>query len=138
FNDYINSWRSKLFQTESYELPLNSGTGFVFKVTKNPIFTNISDLNYLFPKRHNIPPNMLKLKGVQFKEISLLFSTKHGGKTAKDIHPMRGLVNYSPFDKGLSNLQNSTINLSIICPQEDSDKLYNFLIKQNQEIRNPN
>lgn len=138
FNDYIKTWRDKLFSTTSYELPLNSGTGFVFKVLKNPIFTNISDLNNTYINNHNVPSNMIKLSGVQFKETNLLFSTKHGEKVAKDIHPMRGLVNYSPFDTGLSSLQNSSINLGVICPKEDSDSLYNFLIKQNQELKNPN
>ncbi len=138
FNEYINMWRGKLFKTTSYELPLNSGTGFVFKISKNPIFTNISDLNYNYSNEHQIPVNMMKLKGVQFKETSLLFSSNNGDKVVKDIHPMRGLVNHSPFDKGLSVLQNTTINLGVICPKEDSENFYIFLNKQNQEIKNPN
>lgn len=138
FNDYINSWRGNLFKTTNYELPLNSSTGFVFKVTKNPIFTNVCDLNNPYASKHSINQKMLKLKGIQFKEIGLLFSTNYGGKIAKDNHPMKGLVDHSPFDTGLSNLQSSIINLGVICPQEDSESLYSFLIKQNQEIKNPN
>lgn len=138
FNEYINIWREKLFKNTTYELPLDSGTGFVFKITKNPLFTNICDLNNKYNNTHNIPTNMMRLSGVQFKEVDLLFSSDHGGKVVKDTHPMRGLVNHNPFDIGLSALQNTTINLSVICPQEDSEKLYSFLNKQNQEIKNTN
>ena len=138
FNDYINIWRKKILETTSYELPLNSGTGFVFKISKNPIFTNIDDLNSNYTNEHNIPINMIKLKGVQFKETNLLFSSQNGDKVVKETHPMRGLVNHSPFDKGLSSLKNTTINLGIVCPQQDSENFYTFLNKQNQEIKNVN
>lgn len=138
FNEYVNMWRGKLLKTTSYELPLASGTGFLFKISKNPVFTTICDLSVNYHNEHDIPENMIKLKGVQFKETSLLFSSNHGDKEVKDIHPMRGLVNHSPFDKGLSTFQSSTINLGVICPQADSDNFYKFLNKQNQEIRNPN
>lgn len=138
FNDYINKWRSKLFETTSFVFPLKSGTGFVFKVKKNPIFTNVCDLNFSYAKKHNIPTSMLMLNGVQFKEVDLLFSTNNGERIVKDIHPMRGLVNNSPFDNGLSGLLNDSINLGVICPEDNSDNLYDFLNKQNQEIKNPN
>jgi hypothetical protein len=138
FNDYINNWRKKLFDIKQYEFPLNSGSGFIFEIKNAPIFTNVNDLNYQYPVKNNVPSKLLKLNGIQFKEVDLLFSTNHGEKVVKDIHPMRGLVDNSPFDTGLSTLQNNSINLSIICPEENSTELYNFLKKQNQEIKNPN
>lgn len=140
FNDYINKWRNKLLKTKEnkLEFPINSGTGFIFNIQGSPIFTNILDLNNQSTKNHNVPQTLLKLKGVQFKEIDLVFSTKNGNKKAFDTHPMRGLINNNPFDINLHNLLDNTINLGVICPQQDSDNLFAFLNMQNQEIKKNN
>lgn len=140
FNDYLNDWRKTLLTKPKYEFPPESGTGFVFKIKKNPIFTEVCDLNNQYSNSHNVPNSMVKLTGVQFKETGLLFSTKHGQQRVSDIHPMRGLLNNRPYDTGLSSLLSDTINLGVICPKEDSEKLHTFLNKQNQEIakNNPN
>ncbi|MFL0102010.1 SIR2 family protein [Tenacibaculum maritimum] len=140
YNNYIDKWRRGLLnQKESiFEFPANSGTGFTFRIKKAPIFTNICNLNNPYINNHDVPETLLKLKGVQFKEVELMFSSNNGSKVVREIHPMNGLVNNSPFDKGLSNLQDKTINLGVVCPVEDSRNLYNFLTKQNSEIKNPN
>lgn len=142
FNDYVNTWREKLFNGRdkviSFEFPLNTGTGFTFKVTKSPIFTNVCDLNNRYTNTHNVPLPLIKLKGIQFKETGLLFSTNNGQNRVSDIHPMRGLVNNKPYDSGVNGLLNTTIDLGVICPQEDSEKLYTFLNMQNQEIQKNN
>lgn len=140
YNKYIDIWRNKLFKIKEtiLEFPMNTGTGFKFKIRRAPFFTEICNLNNLYTNNHNVHPTLLKLRGVQFKETGLLFSTNNGKKVVKDIHPMNGLLNYSPFDVGLSNLQNKTINLGVVCPNEDSEILYSFLTKQHQEIKNPN
>lgn len=142
YNIYINDWRKKLLESKinKLEFPMNSGTGFIFTISGSPIFTNILDLNNQYSKNHNVPQSLLKLKGIQFKETDLVFSTKNGNRKSFDTHPMRGLINNKPFDTNLHNLLNETINLGIICPQQDSDKLLKFLNMQNQEIskNNPN
>lgn len=144
FNDYVNTWREKLFNGKdkviNFEFPLNKGTGFTFKVTKSPIFTNVCDLNNRYTNTHNVPLPLIKLKGIQFKETGLLFSTNNGQNKVSDIHPMRGLVNNKPYDSGVNSLLKNTIDLGVICPEEDSQKLYTFLNMQNQEIQknNPN
>ncbi len=138
FNEYITKWRKDLFNKEKYEFPFNSGTGFTFAINKNPIFTEVCDLNNSYVNEHNVPPNLLKLNAIQFKEINLLFSSNDGKRVIKDIHPMRGLIKNNPFDTGLSSLKSNSINLSVICPKEHSEKFFNFLNLQNQEINNPN
>lgn len=134
YNDYVTTWRNKLFIQPEYEFPYNSGSGFIFKISNAPIFTNICDLNNKYQNLHNVPKRYLKLKGIQFEEVSLLFSSKNSGRDMYDIHPMRGLVNYKPFETSLNNFLDDTINLGIICPVRDSQTLFNFLSKQNQEI----
>ncbi len=142
FNEYINNWRNKLLKGKDkvicFDFPFNMGTGFTFKITKSPIFTNVCDLNNTYSNPHNIPEPLIKLKGKQFKEVGLLFSTKNGNNKVSDIHPMRGLVNNRPYDSGLNSILNNSIDLAVICPMEDSEKLYTFLNMQNQEIQKDN
>ncbi|GGX22931.1 SIR2 family protein [Aquimarina muelleri] len=135
FNDYVKNWSLVLITETKYDFPLNSASGFNFKIGKIPLFTNICDLNNNYTNTHNVPSKHISLKGVQFKESSLLFSTKHGGKHTSDIHPMRGLIENKPFETNLNTFLNSTIQLGIISPEEDSVALFNFLSKQNQEIQ---
>ncbi|MEJ8605595.1 SIR2 family protein [Riemerella anatipestifer] len=143
FNNYINNWRKKLLNgkndTICLDFPTNMGTGFTFKIDKNPIFTNVCDLNSPYSNTpDNVHASLIKLKGVQFKEIGLLFSTRNGSNKISDTHPMRGLVKNRPYELGLNNIIGSSINLGVICPVEDSEKLYNFLNMQNQEIQKNN
>jgi hypothetical protein len=136
FNDYVNDWRKKILTSKEnkLEFPINSGSGFIFNIKGSPIFTNICDLNNQYTNNHDVPQNLLKLRGIQFKETSLVFSSVNGQRKNLDTHPMRGLVENRPFDSGLHNLLDSTINFGIVCPEQDSEKLYSFLNMQNQEI----
>ena len=138
YNDYIDKWRKTLLSQSKYEFPLNSGTGFTFNINKAPVFTEICDLNNKYTNSHNVPETMTKLKGVQFKEPNLVFSTKNGNRNTTDFHPMRGLVENRPFETGLNSFLGDTINLGVISPSDDAPKLYNFLQQQNAEIQNPN
>lgn len=134
YNDYVDAWRRRLFTEDKYEFPINSASGFNFTIGKKPIFTNICDLNNKYSNFHNVPPNLIKLRGIQFKEAALLFSTKHGNNHISDTHPMRGLINNKPFETSLNTFLDSTIKLGVISPEQDSKALFEFLSKQNQEI----
>ena len=134
YNVYVEKWRNLLFTETKYELPLKSGSGFTFTINKAPLFTNICDLNNPYTNSHNVPDKFIKLKGVQFKEAELLFSTKHGNNHIGDTHPMRGLINNKPFETSLNTFLDDTIQLGVISPAQDANELYNFLLKQNQEI----
>jgi len=135
FNIYINTWRDVFFREgNEYEFPVDSGSGFKFKIDKAPAFTNICDLNSGYANTHNVPEKYLKLKGVQFKEIPLLFSTNNGGRTTTDIHPMRGLSNNRPYESGISTFLGNSIDLGIISPKQDASDFYSFIQNQNSQI----
>ena len=134
FNEYVDQWREMLFTKDRYDFPEGSGSGFSFKISKAPIFTNICDLNNKYINSHSIPDKFIKLRGVQFKESPLLFSTKHGSNHANDTHPMRGLITNRPFETNLNSFLSTTINLGVISPEKDSMNVFEFLSKQNQEI----
>lgn len=138
FNEYIDKWRMKIFSSISYDFPEGSGNGFLFKFSKAPIFTNIYDHSYNAGRQHNVPSNLLKLKGVQFKEVDLVFSSQNGNRDVFDIHPMRGLLNHRPYETALNTFLDTNINLGIICPVIDAELFYTFLLKQNLEIPKAN
>ncbi|WP_291104656.1 MULTISPECIES: SIR2 family protein [unclassified Dysgonomonas] len=139
FNDYVNHWRDIFFKTNNeYEFPYNSGTGFKFRVTKAPIFTNVCDLNNQYQNSHNVRNNLLNFKGIQFKEVPLLFSTNNGNRTATDTHPMRGLLLNKPYETGINIFLPNTVELSIISPEQDTSILFQFLENQNQQIKKYN
>lgn len=139
FNTYLDNWRKILFVNQNeYEFPIDSATGFKFKITKAPIFTNINDLNNKYERSHNIPISFLKLKGVQFKEVPLLFSTNNGNKTVEDIHPMRGLLSNRPYETGINSFLKNSIDLSVISPRQDATAFYHFLENQNTQIKKYN
>lgn len=135
FNDYVKEWREKLFTNSSeFDFPINSNSGFSFKVFKNPIFTLIDDLSKSYNEAHNVPVNLIDYKGVKFKEPNLIFSTLNGGKRSLETHPMKGLVNYSPFETGVNHFLSKEIKLSVLCVDEYSNQLFNFLNKLNTKI----
>ena len=141
FNDYINNWRDVLLKNNTeYEFPLDSGTGFKFKIENVPVFTNICDLNNRCTNSHNVPEKYLMLKGLQFKETPLLFSTNNGNRTTSDIHPMRGLLYNKPYESGINVFLGNTIDLGIISSKQDTSTLYTFIENQNSQIKkqNPN
>ncbi|TFD96308.1 hypothetical protein E2605_09045 [Dysgonomonas capnocytophagoides] len=139
FNDYINSWREVLLKKNNeYEFPIDSGTGFKFKIKSIPIFTNICDLNNLYANNHNVPNHHLLLQGVQFKEVPLLFSTNNGSRTTTDTHPMRGLVTNKPYETGVNDFLEKSIDLGVISPLQDASAFYQFLENQNTKIKKHN
>jgi hypothetical protein len=138
FNEYVDSWRKMLFSSNKYEFPYNSGSGIFFSIDKAPLFTDVCDRNFSFSSKHNVPQRLLKFKGVQFREAELTFSTLHGNKYAYDTHPMRGLLQYKPYETGLDSFLDSTISLGIVAPDQDTEILSNFLSLQLQEIPKSN
>lgn len=141
FNDYITKWREKLFKNSvEFDFPINSNSGFSFKVNKNPVFTVIDDLNKSYNQSHNVPKKLIKYKGVKFKEPNLIFSSLNGNKRSFEPHPMKGLVKHNPFETGVNQFLNKEINLSVLCVDEYSYQLFTFLNKLNTKIQinNPN
>ncbi len=138
YNTVVDKWRKRLFNQDKLEFPIDSGSGFIFSISKAPIFTNICDLNNSSSRQHNVPDSLIRLEGLQFKESELTFSTNHGGNLVSDTHPMRGLINNKPYETNLNTFLSDTIQLGVIAPARDSDEFYNFLCKQNQEIKRHN
>ncbi|MFA5555305.1 MAG: SIR2 family protein [Phycisphaerae bacterium] len=135
YNNYLEKWRKVLFQkTNEFEFPISSGSGFRFKIAKAPLFTEVCNLNYRYSQNHSVPKHFFNLKGIQFKEVPLLFSTAYGSRNVTDEHPMRGLVNNKPFETNINSLLNDRVEIALISPKAEANNLYSFIQKQNQKI----
>ncbi|NMC57978.1 MAG: hypothetical protein GYA51_01075, partial [Candidatus Methanofastidiosa archaeon] len=138
FNNALERWRTLLFTNSktTFEFPPNCGSTFKFIIRKTPIFAKIKEDETT--KSISIPPNFsqhLKQSGIQFKEPKLKFSNRNGDGFTTDTHQLRGIVNNLPYDYSLtkSGLQNE-INIGVICPSKDKQKLATFLFNLHQPI----
>ncbi|WP_286884299.1 MULTISPECIES: SIR2 family protein [Sphingobacterium] len=145
FNDYLNDWRRRLLNSEektlNLEFPLDSGTGFIFKIDKSPAFAKIMDSSAQYGtidlSKCNVPYNLFKFKGIQYPEPLLLFSNKHDStsKQPRDFHPMRGVAKNKPYDDPTKDVfLKNKIQLAVICPREETDLFSTFLKLQNTKI----
>ncbi len=132
---YIKDWADRLFGTSGIEFsyPLNSTTGFVFKIIRN---TAVIGINYGAKMQIGLPSKISKerivFNGVECHDAELMFFNSKQNQMVKDFHPMRGLINNSPFDYFLNEkLLKSSISLGVICPHDYEKQFYNFLNQLN-------
>lgn len=134
YDEVLEDWKNTIFPSNKliFDYPLNSGSGFEFRISANTAFGEISvlDPNYRAYTPRDYDTRKTQFRGVQFLEPQLVFRNLSSDKDFKDYHPMRGLVNNRPFDVNLNGLVLSNeINLSVICGKRYSQKLYEFLSK---------
>ena len=139
FNKAINQWRKKLFPDMGpnlFEYPKNCGSTFKFKIHRSPIFAGIS--------REDVPSittpksiqHLLKHQGVELPEPLLVFSNRNVSALEKDVHPIRGVVNYRPYDFALTQRGFfSSTRIGIICPQTEAKKLHTYLAQAHMSHR---
>lgn len=140
YDEILENWNKILFSESriKFEYPQGSGSSFEFKISSNAAF---GEIDVLDPKFRGYSPReydkrQTLFKGIQFLEPQLVFRNTSSDMDFKDYHPMRGLVNNRPFDVNLNGIVLSNeINLSVICGEKYSRKLYDFLSKlQNKHL----
>lgn len=136
---YIKYWADKLFGASGIEFtyPLNSTTGFVFKIIRN---TAIVGINYGDKKQVKLPSAISKeriiFNGVECHDPELMFFNSQQNKMVTDFHPMRGLINNAPFDYLINQkVLKSFVSLGVICPNRYEEQFYNFLNQLNCKQR---
>lgn len=132
---YIKEWADKLFGVSGidFSYPLNSATGFVFKIRRN---TAIVGINYGTKMQVKLPSTISKeriiFNGVECHDPELMFFNSQQNQMVTDFHPMRGLINNSPFDYLLNEkVLKPFISLGVICPNGYENQFYNFLNQLN-------
>lgn len=140
FNDAVNEWRQVLLTADaaqkSYEYPSSCASAFRFLIRKAPVFAEISGPSNM--PRITVQPRfrvLLKQRGIEINEPALLFSNRSGSSTARDPHPVRGILNNRPFDYPLTRHQvTSEIRLGIVCPKAETKLLQAYLQKAASQI----
>jgi len=138
FNKAVNGWRETLFprgRETVLAFPPNSGSTVKFRVRRSPIFASIGLLSGGSPSRvsRQMQP-LIKHRGLQLAEPSLLFSNKFGTSAVNDTHPIRGILNNRPYDypltfRGLS----PSLRIGIVCPAAEAQTLHSYV----QSIQRP-
>jgi hypothetical protein len=125
----VNEWRQVLLAADaaqkSYEYPPSRASAFRFLIRKAPVFAEISGQRNM--PRITVQPRfraLLKQRGIEISEPALLFSDRAGSSTARDPHPVRGILNNRPFDYPLTRHQvSSEIRLEIVCPKAETKSI---------------
>lgn len=140
FNTAVNRWRELLFpkdRTPIFEYPLDVASTFKFKVRRSPVFGKIGLPRGGRPA--NIPASLtglLKYKGLELGEPTLLLSNKAGTGTTKDTHPVRGIATNRPYDFPLTvNGLLPSLRIGVICPQAETRALCAYLQNANGTFR---
>ncbi|MCY4128770.1 MAG: SIR2 family protein [Gammaproteobacteria bacterium] len=137
FNIAMNKWRRRLFPKGTpltFEFPSGVASSFKFRISRTPIFAEIGR-----PRDQStasLPSNLrplLKHRGLELTEPSLVFGNRNGTGVTSDTHPIRGVVANRPYDYPLttSGLAPS-LRIGVICPQSETSILRSYLQKANQ------
>ncbi len=140
FNTAMNKWRRLLFPKDSpltFEFPAGISSSFKFRIRRSPVFAQIG-----LPRGGNaaaIPQKiqpLLKHRGLELPEPTLVFCNRNGTSTSTDTHPVRGVVANRPYDYPLtmSGLAPS-LRIGVVCPQSETSTLRSYLQNANQGHR---
>lgn len=132
---YVKTWTRRLLGSNGIAVsyPLNSHTGFNFKVSRN---SAILGINYGGGTDIQLPNaisrNRIVFNGIECRDPELVFYDFQRRHMDTDFHPMRGLTKYAPFDYSINEkLLRTSISLGVICPQNHNKKFYTFLNQLN-------
>jgi hypothetical protein len=140
FNDTINGWRELLFGKMPWavlEFPVNCCSTFRFKVKRSPIFAQIGATQRTFSAK--LPDKVIphiSHKGFELEEPALIFSSKSSGSFINDTHPIRGILQNSPFDYAITRHGlMSSVKLGVVCALPETSALNTYLQKAHQRHR---
>jgi len=130
-HSYVETWIRKLLGRNGIRCsyPQNTYTGFDFIVRHN---SAILGVNYGSSRPIQLPQtinsNRVIFNGVECRDPELEFYNPHQKRMVTDFHPMRGLLNNTPFDYSLNEkVLRSSISLGVICPDSHKKRLHDFL-----------
>ncbi len=132
FNKAVNGWRETLFRKDRlsvFEFPSGCASGFKFRVRRSPIFGSIGLPSNGRPlKVSETVQRLIKHRGMQLDEPSLLFSNKAGTAPVRDTLPIRGILNNRPYDYPLTSRGlASSLRIGVVCPAAEAQELHTYL-----------
>ena len=116
-----------------FDIPLNSKSGFTFKLSSNRGFIEIhgtSNAYKVYPP-YGYNPRQTIYHGIQIEEPKLEFRNAYADRPFYDVNPMRGLTNHKPFDADYYDKLPQDIYLGVVCPKSFGAVFHGFLEKLN-------
>ena len=122
----------------SFDMPLNSNSGFTFQLSPNRGYAEIINLRQNKfktnqPKEYDTKRTIYR--GIQIDEPKLEFVNSYADRPFYDENPMRGLTNHKPFDSEYYDKLAQDIRIGVICPSSYASKFSTFLKKLNSTIK---
>ena len=135
----LQEWCNIMFNGKrlSFEIPVNSRSGFIFKISNNRGYAEIhhcgqGNTTIYSPKEYNIKQTLYH--GIHINEPKLEFINPYINKPAYDDNPMRGLSKYRPFDAKYFDVFPKDVCIGSICPASYSSKFSEFIKRLNSTI----
>lgn len=133
--NYIKAWATTMIGKNGLTLsyPLDSATGFEFKIRPNSAMLGINFGKKASPTLPQaISEKRVIFKGIENRDPELVFYDPKQRRMASDFHPMRGITKNAPFDHALNDsLLRASISLGVICPSNYNKKFSDFLSQFN-------
>lgn len=135
FADAVDAWNRRLLGAGgSFEFPPNVQSTFSFNISPVSTYALIASQA---EKGKTVPPAVFEkphLLGKNFPEPKLVFADLSGSSTARDSHPIRGLLANRPFDFPITQAGLAkSVSLGIVCPANHSRPLLAFLSQLHQK-----
>jgi hypothetical protein len=137
FNQAVEEWRRLLLARERYEFPADSGSGFKFQVQRTPVLAKLTSRD----KSRQIQiqqkyKDIITQVAIELPEPKLVYARRQGTGLVADAHPVRGIVQNRPFDYPLTSRQLvPTIQLAVICPEQETRRLSTYLADLHNPIK---
>ena len=120
-----------------FDIPLNSNSGFTFKLSPNRGYAEIinsgqNKFKINTPKEYDAIRTIYR--GMQIEEPKLEFVNSYVDRPFYDENPMRGLTNHKPFDSNYYDKLAQDIRIGVICPGSYASIFSTFLKRLNTTI----
>lgn len=135
-HNYVDEWVKILIGNDAVKVfyPADGKDKFSFTCGSNSalIGVNSGSGNYKIELPASINPKRIIMNGVECRDPELTFFNSQQNKMINDFHPMRGLLQNSPYDFALNDkVLKSSIKIGVLCPLNYSTYFYSFLNELN-------
>lgn len=133
-HEYVKSWVGRLLGENgiSTSYPLNTPTGFDFKIRHNSVILGICKGSKSSLQLPDAITNRIVFRGIECDDPKLEFYNPQNKKMTTDFHPMRGLSQNAPFDYSINEkVLRPSISLGVICPSRHNKQFSDFLNQLN-------
>lgn len=130
FNTVMEGWRARLFPKgrDTLEYPGDCGSTFRFRLSRVPVFVGVGMAQAQRMWLREQDRSIITETGFALAEPSLVFANRHADSPiARDIHPIRGILENRPFDYGLTRRGLADrVTVGMICPEREGPRFARY------------